>query len=793
MNLNTFRTKSANRELSEIISTYTKHWKWFVVSVILALLLAYTYIRYSTPQYAAEAQIQIVEDANSSSQLNLFQDMNIMSRGTNKVEDEIEILGSRSNFVEVVKELGLNVRVNAMGNIKDSELYGDAPFKINFMAPDSVVYNSKLDFYIDLSTDTTFGYSIEENGPMQVGSYGKKIDSPIGGLIIIPNIGKMKGNYGRKFKVSITPVDEVAQNYQKFTSIAPSAQFSNILILTLNDPIQAKARDILNTLIDTYNNNAIEDKKQIADKTSEFIDDRITKIYSNLSSADQTEVEFKSGRGVVDMASQSNINLNLSAANRQELQNASVQLDIASSMKDYVENQNGYDVIPSNVGLSDPSISSTTARYNELVQQRKRLLKSSNEKNPVIQSLDQELDNLKQNMQSSLNNVERNLSLQVNNLSSQLAQVNSRIYSAPKTEQALRDITRQQQTTEQLYLYLLQKREESQIAYASAAQKSKIVDRAYNVSPLPVAPKKSILFLAFFILGVMVPFSIIYAKDLLDNKIHSKVGLEKLVDGVPVLAELPKLGKKDHKLIRNNDRSVLAESLRILRTNLDYLIKNKKTAGKGNLIYITSSVPGEGKTFLSSNLATVFASTNKKVLMVGADIRNPKLHTFFSGKDVDKMATSSHNIKDMGLTEFINDHSLTVKNIINPMLVHSNTIDVIYSGKIPPNPAELLMSERMKELLDEAASLYDYVIVDTAPLMVVTDTLLISEYADQIIYVVRANVTENKVLNYPLKLKEEGKLPNLSFVVNDVNASNLGYGGKYGYGYGKSLKKWWKF
>jgi len=421
------------------------------------------------------------------------------------------------------------------------------------------------------------------------------------------------------------------------------------------------------------------------------------------------------------------------------------------------------------------------------------LLKSSNEKNPVIQSLDQELDNLKQNMQSSLNNVQRNLSLQVNNLSSQLSQVNSKIYSAPKNEQILRDITRQQQTTESLYIYLLQKREESQIAYASAAQKSKIIDRAYNVSPFPVSPKKKIIFLASFILGLMVPFSVIYAKDLLDNKIHSKMDMEKLVHGVPVLAELPKLTKKDHKLVRNNDRSVLAESLRILRTNLDYLIKNKKTTGKGNIIYITSSVPGEGKTFLSSNLATIFASTNKKVLMVGADIRNPKLHTFFSGKDVDRMGTSSHNIKDMGLTEFLNDSSLTVKNIINPMLVHSNTIDVIYSGKIPPNPAELLMGNRMEELLMEVSTDYDYVIVDTAPLMVVTDTLLISGYADQIIYVVRADATEKKVLNYPMKLKEEGKLPSLSFVVNDVSISNLGYGGKYGYGYGKSLKKWWKF
>ncbi|MCG2461891.1 polysaccharide biosynthesis tyrosine autokinase [Flavobacteriaceae bacterium F89] len=793
MNLNTQGSKSEQSDLKEILRTYSKHWKWFVLSVILALSIAVVYIRYSTPEYSAEAQIQILADANSSSELSLFQDMKILSQGTNKVQDEIEILGSRSNFVEVVKKLGLNIQIVALGNVKNSELYKNPPFSINFMAPDSVVYNSKLDFYINLSSESTFGFSEDENAPFKVYSYGKMISSSIGGVIIIPNTERIKDNFDRKFKISITPVDLMAQIYQKKIVIVQAEEFSNIVNISLDDPIQVKARDILNTLIATYNNNAIDDKKQIADKTSEFIDDRIAKIYSNLSTVDQTEEEFKAGKGLTDLASQSNINVNLSATNRQQLQNASVQLDIASSMKDYVDNLDGYDIIPSNVGLSDGSITNATARYNELLQQRKRLLKSSNEKNPVIQSLDQELDNLKQNVRSSLANVENTLSLQVNSLSGQLSRINSQIYSAPKNERALRDITRQQQTTEQLYLYLLQKREESQIAYASAAQKSKVIDRAYNVSLLPASPKKNIVFLAFFILGVMVPFSIIYVKDLLDNKIHNKVGLEKQVDGVPVLAELPKLSKKDHKLVRNNDRSVLAESLRILRTNLDYLIKNKKTGGKGNLIYITSSVPGEGKTFLSSNLATIFASTNKKVLMVGADIRNPKLHTFFTGKDVDKLGTSSHVHKDTGLSEFLNDDSLSVKNIINPMLVHSSTIDVIYSGKIPPNPAELLMGKRMEELLLEVSELYDYVIVDTAPLMVVTDTLLISEYADQIIYVVRADVTEKKVLNYPLKLKDEGKLPNLSFVVNDVSASNLGYGGKYGYGYGKSLKKWWKF
>ena len=280
----------------------------------------------------------------------------------------------------------------------------------------------------------------------------------------------------------------------------------------------------------------------------------------------------------------------------------------------------------------------------------------------------------------------------------------------------------------------------------------------------------------------------------MDNKVHNKVGLEKLIGDIPVLAELPKISKKENKLVKLGERTVLAESLRILRTNLDYVIKSKqKKVNKGNIIYVTSSVSGEGKTLLASNLAMIFANTDKKVLLIGGDIRNPKIYQFYSGKNVDKLGKTARNKGDNGLTEYLVDQNLESKDIISTMLAHEQTVDVIYSGKIPPNPAELLMNGRMKELLDEVVDHYDYIIVDTAPLMVVTDTLLISEYANQILYVTRAGVTELKVLEYPLKLHKEGKLKGLSFVVNGVEDSNLGYGGKYGYGYGKSTKKWWKF
>ena len=473
---------------------------------------------------------------------------------------------------------------------------------------------------------------MKKNATEKLYGFGKTITSEIGEFVLIPNDDQMASMEGREFKVYVNPIASVAMAYQKKLLISVTDELSNIVTIDLNDAVTQKAIDIVNGLIDTYNGNAIRDKKEIADKTAEFINDRIGDIYGDLSTVDQTAEDFKEGRGITDVASQSDINLNLGAASRQELQNANIQLNIASSMKDIVENQRGYEVLPSNIGLSDPSIAGTTARYNELVLERNRLLKSSNEKNPIIVNLDEQLEGLRRNLQSSLNSMTNNLNLQVNNLSSQLSQFNARIYAAPGNERALRDITRQQQTTEALYLYLLQKREESQITFASASPKSKIIDRAYGMSAEPVSPKKPIILLAFMILGALVPFSVIYVKDLLDNKVHNKVGLEKIVGNIPVLAELPKISKNEKFLIKSEERSVLAEAMRILRTNIDFILKSKGKTGAGKVIYVTSSVPGEGKTLISSNLAMVYANANKKVLLIGADIRNPKIYRFYSGK-----------------------------------------------------------------------------------------------------------------------------------------------------------------
>jgi len=726
--------ESKNLELGQntfdyrsLIRPYLKNWPWFFISIVLALALAYLYIRYTVPKYAVQANIHILEDESASSELGAFKDLEILTGGSSQVfEDEVQILNSRSNHIEVVKRLGLNTSMKELGNIKNTQLYKNEPFNLNFIAPDSVINDSSFEFFVQTTSDTSFEFSTEEQPEPKVYSYGEDINTPLGNIVLTPNLDLI----GNQF-----------------------------------------------------------------DKTSEFINERIKTISESLSSVDSSAQEFKADRGIVDLQSEAGINLNIGASNQQELQNARVQMSIAQSMRDIVNTEDGaYDPLPANIGLSDPSIATTTARYNELALERKRLLKSSNEKNPIIVNLDQQLDGLKSSLSSSLSGMTNNLGLTVSSLSRQQSRINSKIYSAPKDERALRDITRKQQTTEGLYLYLLQKREESQITYASATPKSKVIDAAYN-SPLPVSPKKPIIYLAGLVLGLLIPFSIIYGLDMFDNKVNNKMGLESILPSdVPILAELPKITGRSKKFVLENDRSVLAESLRILRTNIDYLIKSNNSHGKGNVIYVTSSVPGEGKTFVSSNLSMILASTNKKVLLIGADIRNPKITSFFTtGKNVNVLGKKEKLTKrKSGLTDYLHDSSLGLKDIVSPLLVYSNEIDVIYSGKIPPNPAELLMSDRLKELITEASQKYDYVIVDTAPMLVVTDTLLISENANHILYVVRAGVTEKKILDYPIKLKNENKLKGLAFVINDVKKDDLNYGGKYGYGYTAATKKWWQ-
>lgn len=783
-----------NLDLNEILKKYLKHWFWFALFGAGAIVLASIYLRYATPEYQLNAKIQILDGDDSG--LKIFESNGLLNLGKNNVLDEIELIRSRSNFIKIVQELKLNVSVFEKGNIKDSELYTRNPLTVNLIGDDSITSKASISFYVQPNSESDFILRMEEtDDPVKI-NYGSPFESPVGDIVVTPNVEYYDAFKGKSLQVNVTPVRDVAEAYLRRVEIFNEDDQSNIVALSLRDTKAARASDILNRLVDIYNQNAIDDKKEIADRTRDFINDRITEISTNLTSVDEDAENLQKDKRITDIGTETGIALNVRASNRSELANAQNQLLVAQSMKDILEQQNSIEVLPTNLS-DDPTIASSTAKYNQLVQERKRLLKSSSPQNPIVQRLDDQINGLRTAMQQSLDNSVNTLVQTVNSLSGQQAIINSQIYSAPTKARALRDITRKQQTTEQLYLYLLQKREEAQIAVASATPKCKVIDYAPPTSRRPVSPRRNVVYLASLILGLLIPFSVIYLNNILDNKVHNMRSLEKLTKDVPILGELPRLSRKQSKQSLSDDRSVLAESLRILRTNLDYLIKTKEGPGhRNNVVFVSSSISGEGKTFVASNLAMILGKTGKKVLLVGADVRNPRIYDFFSLNGIEdqkeKVMGGAGRKRGLGLTDYLIEKDVSLSDIIKRVDTESHAIDVIFSGRIPPNPADLLLSPKIGPMLSDMSLQYDYVIVDTAPMMVVTDTLLIAPYSDHLIYVTRADVTEVKAIEYPIKLQEEKKIKGLAFVVNDVANSNLGYGGMYGYGYGRKKSKWWK-
>lgn len=781
------KSSASSFDLGSLLKRYIRNWPWFLISCLIALFIAFSILRYHIPQYAAQAQIKIIDKENHS-QLSAFNDLNILSNQSKslKTEDEILAIKSRYNILQVVKRLKLNIQWFVLGNVINSEIYKAAPFEIKFSKPDSIINKSYYSFYIKSVSNNSFLFSEKEDQPGQAHKYGDSVSTRLGKLVVTPQFENHELSKETRYNIKITPVSQIVTHYSSKISILPQQKGSTILHIYLGDPVQKKAQDIINELLTVYNQNIILDKKAVADRTSNFINNRIKSIHSELSSVDESAAEFRSNRGLADISAQSNINLTASAENEQELQNTQIQIGMISSLSNEIESSGFNDYIPSGIAVGDSNFEGYITRYNELVAQRKKLLESSGANNPFVVQLDQQLLDLKGNIKTGVSSIKNNLNLKASALSNNLSKIRSDLYMAPKNARGLRDITRQQETKEALYLYLLQKREESQIAYASTEANIKIIDPAYSLSAAPIGADKKVYYVGAFLLGLLIPLSFIYLIDTLDTKVRVRKDLERLIGDNIILGEIPKISKIQANYLVKNNSSTFAESLRILRANLDYLIKTKGSTKKENIIFVTSSVSGEGKTLLSCNLASILSSSkNAKVLLIGGDIRNPKVEVFFKVKPQENKLNTS-----LGLTDYLHDYSTLFEDIITPIPLENSQVDVIFSGKKPPNPTDLLTSERLEELLDKASKTYDYVIVDTAPMLPVADTVLMSKYANVILYVIKAHATDTKVVEYPIKLIKEGKIKRLAFVLNNVKTNELGYGGKYGYGYGQKKKKW---
>ncbi len=763
----------------EALEKYVYRWKWFVLCAIIAVISAYVYLRYTPNEYKVSTTILVADEKNGSlsSELSAFEDLGLLGGSTISIDNEIGLLKSKSLMERAVKEVGLNVGYYGEGRVRTTELFQQkSPIKINFFAKDSVFYNLDTTFYVQLKSATNFILKGSDGNQISEHIFGENIATSMGNLVITPTKINTLSNI-KEVLVVISPLKRVVDNYANKIEIELLYKKSSLIALSLKDEIKIKAQVLLNTLVRQYNNDAVEDKSLMSNNTNDFINQRLIIIENDLSKVDKGVEEFKTTNKLTNITSEASLVLQTNAALEQKILELNTQLKLSAYVADYMAS-NSEGLIPANLGLADVSISASSLQYNTLIIERNRLLKSTRKQNPIIINLESQITELRASIAQSLLNLNSSLNIALNDAVQQENRLNSKITSVPKQEREFRDIQRQQQIIETLYLYLLQKREENAISLAATLPNAKIIDAA-DGSDIPVSPKRKIVYLAALMLGFVVPFLFFYIVFLLDNKVQTSKDIEAVVKA-PILGEIPKCENGDKVVVNNEEKGAVAEAFRMLRTNIAFMLSNVKNENK--TIFITSTVGAEGKTFVAVNLAAVLALSNKKVLLIGADIRKPKIKEYLNAPFDNK-----------GLTHFLMDTSLKVKDVI--VRNEDAKFDILHSGIIAPNPSELLMNGRFDEVLAYGKEFYDFVIVDTAPIKVVTDTLLLSYTADLFVYVIRANYLDKRLLEIPAKLYSDKRLKNMAVLLNDVNIEKgFGYGYGYGYGYGEDIPKkpWWK-
>lgn len=767
----------------DMVDSYIIQWKWFVFGVFVCLVFATLYLRYVIPIYSATATILVKDEKKGGlqSELAAFSDLGISTGVKSNVDNEIEVIKSRRIIKKAIQKLDFNITYITEGRVKAFEQYRDKPIEFVFYSASDEFYTTFKSFTLNSVDKNHFELFSGNQSKIGTYSYGAIIDLNEAKLVVNKTLKGANNLEDFSINVNVSNVDNVTESYRGRLDVSALSKNSSVVALTIKDPLKDKAVDFLNMLIEVYNEDAIADKKFISENTLDFIQNRLKIIATELGDVEKNVEGFKKVNKITDIASQANLYLSNSVDFERELIDIETQIKVVDVMTDYIKTKGKWDLVPNNILVTADSKITTDfiAQYNELVIQRNRIYKEGTPKNTFLINIEQKIEDISNNILANLQQTRIALSINKSIKEKQNRLIKGKISEIPTQELESRVLDRQQKIKETLYLYLLQKREETAITLAVTAPISKLVDAAYS-SSAPVSPKKNVIYFIAIALGILIPFSIIYIVDLFDNKISSRQDIEGKVSA-PFLGDIPQSESED-EIMNTNSKSSSAEAIRIIRTNMEFML-NKISEHRSKTIFITSTIPKEGKTFVAINLASTIALSGKKVLLIGLDIRNPKIDRYVK-------------LPSKGLTNYLSKNNEDIHDYIVKLDDFEN-FNVLPSGVVPPNPVDLLMNKRVDEMFDQLKNEYDYIIVDTAPVNLVTDTLLVAKNADMFIYVIRANYLDKRLVKVIENMYREKKLPNMSVLLNDTKLrKTYGYGYGYGYGYNyiedEAKKPWFR-
>ena len=766
------------------------NWHWFLMSFIIFICAALLYLRYAEPVYNMSAMMLIKDEGkkgNSSQIISNMQDLGFMTTSVG-IENEIYILQSRILARDAVKDLKLYTEYRSVGHISKPLLYGNQPMNVDL----DPLHLDSLDKEL-LKGVNSIRMTLTKEGSKYVvrgneyfnGKEGKAFARSfsslpatfkigLGTLTFTKNLG-YDLEEGQTCQVTINPPMQVAGSYVKSMEVSPASKQTSIAQLTLKDKNIERGLDFLTRLVTCYNLQANADKNEIAMKTEEFINERISKINSELGLTEGAIEDFKRRNAVTDIGIDASSSVQMTSQYSAQLSKADAEIRILDNLRDYVNSpKNKYQLIPSNVGMTDATATNLINSYNQAVQDRNRLLKAASEQAPQVLTLTATIEELQQSIQNALLQARRSADINRQGIQSQYAKFQGKVSTAPVAERVLTQIGRQQDVKSGLYLMLLQKREENTISLAATADKGKLIDEP--VYEGKVSPKGAIILLAAAVLGLCLPLGIIFLLSVFRYKIEGHEDIARLTT-LPVIADVAvttdNVKDKAGIVVKANKNSLIDEIFRSMRTNIQFMLKKDE-----KVILFTSSTSGEGKTFNAANLAVSFALLGKKVILCGLDIRKPALGRLFGVSD-----------RNEGITSLLAMEKVTKEALDSQIKKSVNDLqnfDMLLAGPVPPNPTELLARDNFGDVVKMLRERYDYVIFDTAPVGIVTDTIQIGQHVDVTVFVCRADYTPKSSVSMINTLSKEGKFPNPCIVLNGIDMSKRKYGYYYGYGnYGK--------